>query len=70
MYTGKEILIIIFITLFISAILIALALSLTITENDSKTKEAIEFCGCSDKCCVISYTNGHFNIEEYRKECK
>lgn len=38
-------------------------------EENEKTREAIEFCGCNDKACVVSYTK-YFSREEYNRICK
>lgn len=36
----------------------------------SITQRAIEFCGCKDKTCIITYTErSHFNEDTWRKLC-
>lgn len=38
--------------------------------DKSPTENAIEFCGCSDKSCILMYVNGDFNKFDYNKRCK
>ena len=33
-------------------------------------KEAIDFCGCNDKACVLVYMGSSFSKDDYDEQCK
>ena len=38
--------------------------------NGGATQKAIEFCGCDNKTCILTYTERtHFNENTWRKLC-
>lgn len=60
----------IFICCTIASIVIAIVYFSLIAKNNDKMSEAIDFCGCNDKACIVSYVSSSFSKEEYDKECK
>ena len=42
----------------------------TITLTHKEMKEAVDFCGCNDKACILVYTGSSFNRDDYNEQCK
>jgi hypothetical protein len=58
--------------IFIISVVIILVIVIvgTITLTHKEMKEAVDFCGCSDKACVLVYMGSSFSKDDYDKQCK
>ena len=58
--------------IFIISVVIILIIVIvgTITLTHKEMKEAVDFCGCNDKACVLVYMGSSFNKDDYDEQCK
>lgn len=59
---------IVFFTL-LAATAIALISYSTLQDSNNKIKDAVDFCGCNDKSCILLYMRDDFKVSDYNREC-